>query len=262
MWKKPPGICGSHVFFAVPQAPGKASTENSDCLLQQVAMPIRKKNAGRARANGFTLLEVAIVLAISMVVTGMAFLTITWLLPAQRVINAYNTTMAVMRQARDNAVTQRTSYSVTFSNSAVPNTIIVAPVLPAGGTAFTGEQSTVTYQLPADVSFLAQTGLPNATATAPDSYYNSGLQAIDLGYAANGYTSGVKTVYFCPDGSAQNAQNGAGQCSGSWEGGVVYIAQSGNLLSSRAITLWGATGHIRGWRLYPKSGGGYQWTRQ
>ena len=120
----------------------------------------------------------------------------------------------------------------------------------------------MTYQLPPDVSFLAQTGLPTTTATAPDNYYNSGLQAIDLGYAANGYTAGVNTVYFCPDGSAQNAQNGAGQCSGSWEGGVVYIAQSGNLLSSRAITLWGGTGHIHGWRLYSQSGETYQWVRQ
>ena len=223
---------------------------------------MQEKNAARGRASGFTLLEMAIVLAIAMVVSGMVFLTITSLLPGQHLINAYNITMAVMRQARDNAMAQRTSYSVTFSNAAVPNTIVVAPVLPAGGTSFTGEQSAVTYQLPTDVSFLAQSGLPNTAAKAPDNYYNSGLQAIDLGYAANGYTAGVKTVYFCPDGSAQNAQDGTGQCSGSWEGGVVYIAQSGNLLSSRAITLWGGTGHIHGWRLYPQSGGGYQWVRQ
>ncbi|MFZ3210614.1 MAG: hypothetical protein WA188_03795 [Terriglobales bacterium] len=221
-----------------------------------------EKNAARDLAAGFSLLEMAIVLAVAMVVSGMVFLTIAWLLPEQHLINAYNTTMAVMRQAHDNAVAQRTSYSVTFSNAAVPNTIVVAPVLPAGGTTFTGDQSAVTYQLPPDVSFLAQTGLPTTTATAPDNYYNSGLQAIDLGYAANGYTAGVNTVYFCPDGSAQNAQNGAGQCSGSWEGGVVYIAQSGNLLSSRAITLWGGTGHIHGWRLYSQSGETYQWVRQ
>jgi Tfp pilus assembly protein FimT len=221
-----------------------------------------EKNAARGRASGFTLLEIAIVVTIAIAMTGMAFISFTPLLQQQHLTNAYNITMATMRQARDNAVAQRTSYSVTFSNAAVPNTIVVAPVLPTGGTAFTGEQSSVTYQLPSDVSFLAQTGLPNTQATAPDNYYNSGLQAIDLGYAANGYTAGVHTVYFCPDGSAQNAQNGAGQCSGSWEGGVLYIAQSGNLLSSRAITLWGATGHIHGWRLYAKSGGGYQWVRQ
>lgn len=216
--------------------------------------------SARGPASGFSLMEIAIVVTIAIAMTGMAFISLTPLLQQQHLVNAYNTTMAVIRQARDNAVAQRTSYSVTFSSASVPNTIVVAPVLPTGGTAFTGEQSSVTYQLPPDVSFLAQSGLPNTKATAPDNYYNSGLSAIDLGYAANGYTAGVSTIYFCPDGSAQN--DGTGQCSGSWEGGVVYLAQSGNLLTSRAITLWGGTGHIHGWRLYPKSGGGYQWARQ
>ena len=220
----------------------------------------------RIRTSGFSLLEMAIAMAVAMVVSGMVFLTTPSLRQQQDLINAYNTTMAVMRQARDNAVSQRTSYSVTFSNASLPNTIVVAPVLPSGGTAFTGEQSSVTYQLPSDISFLAQSQLPNTALTAPDGYYNSGLYGIDMAYAANGYTAGVNagssTIYFCPDGSAQNSQDGSGQCSGSWEGGVVYLALSGNLLSSRAITLWGGTGHIHGWRLYPKSGGGYQWQRQ
>ena len=216
----------------------------------------------RDQASGFSLIEMMIVIAISLIVTVISVVSLVPLLRQQHVTNAYNITLAAMRLARDNAVAQRTSYSVTFSTATTPNTIVVAPVLPSGASTFTGQQSSVTYQLPTDVSFLAQTGLPNTTTTAPDSYYNSALSAIDLGFAANGYTSGVSTVYFCPDGSAQNSQDGTGNCSGSWDGGVVYIAQSGNLLSSRAITLWGGTGRIHGWRLYSKSGGGYQWLRQ
>jgi prepilin-type N-terminal cleavage/methylation domain-containing protein len=221
-----------------------------------------KPRQNRGKTRGFSLLEMMIVIAIGLVLTVVSIVTLVPLQKQQHVVNAYNITLAAMRLARDNAVAQRTSYSVTFSTSASPNTIVVAPVLPSGATTFTGDQSTVTYQLPTDVQFLAQTGLPNTTATAPDGYYNSSLAAIDLGYAANGYTSGVTTVYFCPDGSAQNSQDGSGNCSGSPEGGVVYIAQSGNMLSSRAITLWGATGRIHGWRLYPLSGGNYQWIRQ
>lgn len=216
----------------------------------------------RDRASGFSLIEMMIVVAIGIILTVVSVISLVPLLNQQRVTNAYNTTLAALRLARDNAVAQRTSYSVTFSTAATPNTIVVAPVLPSGASTFTGQQSSVTYQLPTNVFFLAQSGLPNTTATAPDSYYNSTLQAIDLGFAANGYTSGVNTVYFCPDGSAQNSQDGTGDCSGSWEGGVVYIAQTGNILSSRAITLWGGTGRIHGWRLYAKSGGGYQWVRQ
>ena len=163
-----------------------------------------------------------IVVAIGIILTVISVISLVPLLKQQHVTNAYNTTLAALRLARDNAVAQRTSYSVTFSTAATPNTIVVAPVLPSGASTFTGQQSSVTYQLPTNVFFLAQSGLPNTTATAPDSYYNSTLQAIDLGYAANGYTSGVNTVYFCPDGSAQNSQDGTGDCSGSSEGGVVY----------------------------------------
>ena len=216
------------------------------------------------KASGFSLIEMMMVVAVLIICCTVAKITLMPLLNQQRVTNAYNTTLAVMRQARDNAVAQQTVYSVTFSNAVTPNTITVTPVLPTGDTttSFTGEQSTVTYQLPTGVTFLAQSGLPATTATAPDTYYNSGLSAIDLGYAANGYTAGVSTVYFCPDGSAQNSQDGTGNCSGSWDGGVVYIAQSGNILSSRAVTLWGATGHIHGWRLYPNGSSNYQWLRQ
>lgn len=222
-----------------------------------------KPRHNREKASGFSLLEMLIVISISLIITVISVVTLIPLQRQQHVVNAYNITLSALRQARDNAIAQRTSYSVTFSSTASPNTIVVAPILPTGVSTFTGDQSSVTYQLPTDVQFLAQTGLPNTTTTAPDGYYNSALAAIDLGYANDGYTSGITTVYFCPDGTAQNSQDGSGNCSGSAEGGVVYLAQSGNVLSSRAITLWGATGRIHGWRLYPGSGGTtYQWIRQ
>jgi len=45
-----------------------------------------------------------------------------------------------------------------------------------------------------------------------------------------------------------------------WSGGVIYMARS-DMLSFRALTLWGGTGRIHGWRLYGL-GTGYQWVRQ
>jgi len=212
----------------------------------------------RKKTNGFSLIEMVVTVAISIIVTVISVMTLTPLLNQQHVTNAYDTTLAAMRQARDCAVAQRTSYTLTFSNTVSPNTITIAPTV-----TFSGQLCNVTYQLPTDVKFLAQTGLPNTKATAPDNYNNnSTLLPIDFGYTANGGTGGSQTVYFCPDGSAQDAEDIAGNCSGSWDGGVVYIAQSGNILSSRAITLWGGTGRIHGWRLYPLNGGGYQWVRQ
>ena len=212
---------------------------------------------GSHQARGFSLLEMVIVIALIIVLASISFISMVPVMKQQRVTNAYNTTLAAMRQARDNAIAQRTSYSVTFSSAATPSTITVGPTLASG---FQGQQGTVIFQLPTDVSFLAAG--PVSSTPTPDGY-GTGSNAIDFGYTANGVGTGGQTVvYFCPDGSAQDAENGSGNCAGSADGGVVYISRSGDILSSRAISLWGSTGRMRGWRLYPKTGGGYQWVRQ
>ena len=213
----------------------------------------------RRRESGFSLLEMVTVLAISIIMSAVAIFSLTPLLNQQHVTNAYNTTLASMRQARDNAVSQRTSYSVTFSNSVSPNTITVA----LASAVFQNDQSTVIYQLPPGVQFyaasaIASTTAPDSTATQPT--MGTGAHAIDFGYTGSGGTGGQSTIYFCPDGSAQTASTCAG--SGNWDDGVVYIANPTNLLSSRAVDLWGATGRIHGWRLYSAGGSSYQWVRQ
>jgi prepilin-type N-terminal cleavage/methylation domain-containing protein len=221
----------------------------------QMLMRSLTKNAGygKHRQSGFSLLEMMVVVAIGFIATAITFISMVPVMQQQRVSNAYNTTLSAMRQARDNAVSQRTSYSVTFASTSSPvsNTITVAPTL----STFTGAQTSVTYRLPSDVLFLAQSGLP---AAAPDGY-GTGLAAIDFGYTVHA-TGGSHTVYFCPDGSAQD--DTTGNCLGNADGGVVYLARSGDMLSSRAVSLWGTTGRIRGWRLYSNGSGGYQWLRQ
>ena len=202
-------------------------------------------------------MEMMMVLAISIIVSVISVMSLVPTMRQYRITNAYNTTLAAMRQARDNAVSQQTSYSVTFSSSASPNTITLTPMV-----IFNGDVPTTTYSLPTDVSFLVQTGFPSP---GPDSY-GTGVTAIDFGYTATSSAGGATTIYFCPDGSAQTTACGAGSGAGgyavNWDGGVVYLGRSGDVLSSRAVTLWGGTGRIHGWRLYAKSGGGYQWLRQ
>jgi prepilin-type N-terminal cleavage/methylation domain-containing protein len=209
----------------------------------------------RHRESGFSLLEMMTVLAILIIMASVTFISLVPAVKNYRVTNAYNITLSAMRQARDNAISQRTSYSVTFANATGVSTITVAPTL----TTFQGAQKTTVYQLPLEMTFLAQSAL--AAAPPPDGY-GTGLAAIDFGYTANGGTGGASTIYFCPDGSSQDAEGGIGNCTGSGDGGVVYIARAGDLMSSRAITLWGGTGRIRGWRIYSNGAGGYQWIRQ
>src|SRR5271170_1744697 len=128
-------------------------------------MRILETNARHRRhgESGFSLIEMMSVVAISMIVAAVAVFGMMPAVKQQHVTNAYNTTLAAMRQARDNAVSQRTSYSVTFTHTAYSNTITVTPTL----TSYQGAQTTATYQLPVDVSFLAQSGLPT---TGPDGY--------------------------------------------------------------------------------------------
>src|SRR5271156_164899 len=116
-------------------------------------MRILRTNAAHRshRESGFSLIEVLTVIAIGIIATAITFISMIPVLKQARLDNAYNTTMAAMRQARDNAISQRTSYSVTFTTTTSPaaNTITVAPTL----TSFQGVQTAVTYKLPNDVAF-------------------------------------------------------------------------------------------------------------
>src|SRR6202790_4914377 len=94
----------------------------------------------RHHQGGFSLLEMMMVIAILIVLASISFISFVPVMKQQRVVNAYNTTLSAMRQARDNAVSQRTSYRVTFASTTSPvtNTITVAPML----TTFQGVQNT------------------------------------------------------------------------------------------------------------------------
>jgi type II secretory pathway pseudopilin PulG len=214
-----------------------------------------RTNASRP-TSGFSLLEVVIVLALIIIMSGVTFISLQPMLKQQRVNNAYNTVLGAMRQARDNSVAQRTSYVVTLDSTTTPHIVKVEPTF-AGPQ---GTQAAVTYKLPNDVNLVAVAGIPTAATKTPDGF-GTGAQAIDFGYTSQGGLGGSNLIYFCPDGSAQAASAVLGQCNGTISNGVVYIARPGELMSSRALTVWGATGRIRGWRLY-SNGGGPFWQRQ
>lgn len=188
----------------------------------------------RHSMRGFSLIETMIVLVLILIVTAIAVVSLQPGLQAAHVANGYNTTLSAIRQAHDLAVAQRQIYSVTFSNASVPNTITITQV---------GNGNVVaTYPLPNDVQFINVSGIPTAANATPDGF-GIGAYAIDFDQTYSGGSAALQTViYFYPDGTGQDINQHINN-------GVLYIARPGQLLSSRAITVWGATGRIRGYSL-------------
>jgi prepilin-type N-terminal cleavage/methylation domain-containing protein len=191
------------------------------------------------RMRGFSLLEMMAVIAIGLIVSVMAMITLQPTLKYAHVTNAYNITLMAMRQARDTSVAQRQVYYVTFTHNTIP---------PDQITITQGATGTVTntFNLPVDVAFQTQIGLPGAGAT-PDNF-GGGALALDFDQGVAGGAKNV--VYFYPDGTSEDVV-------GNLNNGVLYIARTNDLYSSRAITVWGATGRLRGWRLYNTAGAPY-----
>lgn len=197
----------------------------------------------RSRQNGFSLLEMMMVIAIGLIATAISFIALQPVLKQETVANAYNTTLMALRQARESSVSTRWAYTVTFNNAVSPNTVTVLSSQP-GAVA-------LVRTLPQEITFHIEPGIPTSNLQTPD-HFGTASNAVDFDQAVSGGVNNV--IVFYPDGSAQDAV-------GNINNGVVYLGRPGDLYSSRAITLWGVTGRLRGWRLY-SNGGVNQWVQQ
>ncbi len=191
------------------------------------------KGIMKLRTNrGFSLLEMLITIAIGLIMAGVTFVVLMPLFRENHVNAAYDTTLSVIRNYRTLSITQSKRYIVTFT---APGTITVqrwdyaAPVSPPPVTV-------ATFNLPQDIQFGVQAGFPVA---APDGFGN-GSTAIDfdqgMGLGSQNY------IMFMPDGSSQDTL-------GNFNSGLVYLTRPGDLYSSRAVSVFGTTGRVRGWRL-------------
>jgi prepilin-type N-terminal cleavage/methylation domain-containing protein len=208
------------------------------------------------KTSGFSLLELMITVSIGLTLAGITFISMRPMLNQSHVDSAYNTTLMALRNTRNLAITQGHEYYVNFNPAGFPaGTIQVQyqppPAVP-GGIA-PAIQQVNTYTIPTDMSFAVQAGFP---ANTPDGF-GTGIIAIDFGQALAG--APLNYVVFMPDGSSQAFVVGN---TGTYNSGVVYITRpAADFSYSRAITVWGATGRIRGWRLV-KQAGVWTWIQQ
>jgi prepilin-type N-terminal cleavage/methylation domain-containing protein len=201
------------------------------------------------RDNGFSLLELMITISISLILGGITYMGLQPILLQSHVNSAYDKTMMVLRNTRNLAITQGHEYYVNFNPNGFPVGTIQVQYQPGpvGGIAQPIQQ-VITYTIPPDVSFAVWPTFPAAT---PDNF-GTGVNAIDFGQTLAG--APFKYVVFMPDGSSQDGFNNLNS-------GVIYITRpSGNMYTSKAVTVWGATGRIRGWSLVQQ--GGPVWVQQ
>jgi len=211
-------------------------------------------------ARGFSLLEMMIVCSIILIVAGIGFMAMQPVLKDARVNQAFEDVLMPLRVARQRAIAERKQYIVCFglATPAGALTPLGAPTAQSvqifrwdAGTALSAATQISINTLPTDMQMAVVVGMPNGAATVPDGFGNATV-AIDFD---QGVAGAIKNqVLFMPDGSAHDVN-------GSWNSGIVYVARPGDLYSSRAVTLYGATGRIRGWRLLA-SGGGPKWFQQ
>jgi prepilin-type N-terminal cleavage/methylation domain-containing protein len=204
------------------------------------------------RQRGFSLLEMMITLAIGLTLCGITFIALMPMFNRNHIDLAYETTLSVLRNTRHLAITQGHEYTVTFNAGARTMTVQYQPPAAAGTNLYPALQLVNTYSIPIDTSFAIHSGSPAGIANTPDGF-GTGSTNVDFGYTPVGGTGGSSTIAFMPDGSARDGTSpGNG---GNYSSGVLYLTRpTGVINDSRAITVWGATGRIRGWRLNTLSG--------
>lgn len=206
------------------------------------------------KQQGFSLLEMMITITFALIMAGVTFIWMQPLVDQSHVDQGYDTTLMVLRNTRNLAITQGHEYVVNFNPGGFPaGTIQVeyqGPTVGAGPAP--PLQQVNTYSLPPDIAFAVQASFP---AAAPDGF-GAGTVAIDFGQQLPGEP--LSSLTFMPDGSAQTGVVGN---NGTYNSGIVYISRplDKTPYHAKAITVWGATGRIRGWRLNQNGG---QWVQQ
>ena len=195
----------------------------------------------RSRQRGFSMVELSVVVLIILILVAIALINMVPTVQNSHANAGMELVLGEMRRAHERAVDERRIYRLTF---VAPNQIQldvgqvanVASTITGTTPAFTSAQQTLS--LPDSIQFICVGGIPTAAGTVPDGL-GSGANAIDFDLGNGG---GGTQIYFQPDGRALDGANRLND-------GVIYLAQPGNLYSSRAVTLFGSTGRSKGWTL-------------
>ena len=169
--------------------------------------------------RGYSLVEVLVVASLSMVLMAMALVQINTSRAVMNADNAMRLVMGEMSRARDMAVQQRRNIQVTFHNG--------------------NEMRMTRLEIPMGSTLLRRTimegnlrfALPSGTPDTTDGF--GAGSALDF--------DGNGSVIFNSDGMLVDS-------SGTSINGTVFLAAPNDPYATRAVTILGSTGRVRGFR--------------
>jgi Tfp pilus assembly protein FimT len=179
----------------------------------------KKEPAGSER--GYSAIELMMTLGVIATVSAMAAFQIGNARPSFKGDGAMRVVMAQMNTARELALTQRRSIEIKFLNNNQIQLIRQEVPIANGTTLLT------TVFIEGGLTYSLTSGLPDT----PDGFGKA--SAVDFGTATQ--------MVFSSDGTLVNQ-------SGAPISGTVFVSIPGQARSSRAVTILGATGRIRGFK--------------
>jgi prepilin-type N-terminal cleavage/methylation domain-containing protein len=195
-------------------------TSNSKAEVLTWGDPLRDQQAG------FSLLEITMVMAISLVVLGMSVIKLQPLWQQVQANSALQQVKETLREGRELAISQRRTIVVKFSGG---NTVKFFQVTEPANTVST--TPFLTLPLPGQAQFLTYTG----EVDTPDGFGIPASGGIEFGGSAGTPTSGVE---FQSDGTFTDGN-------GIPINGTIFLGLPNVPTSARAITILGNTGRIK-----------------
>lgn len=179
------------------------------------------------------MVELLVTIAIIGIVTGIAVFTFTNALPTMRADSAMQLLAAQLRQAREIAIDQRRNILVTFQGIGEVLTVRQNLDITTTPPTVTSTTTLSDYILnPNQMVYKVISGVPDT----PDAFGNSTAVSFNCGSPPL-----PCTITFQSDGSVVDH-------TGAYINGTVFLGYMSNPMSARAVTIFGTTGRIKGYR--------------
>jgi prepilin-type N-terminal cleavage/methylation domain-containing protein len=188
-----------------------------------------------AQEHGFTMTELMLAVAIGLIVVGMAMGGVPGMIKSSRADGGLAIAASGMRAAREMAISARRNVRVVFASNTITNVRVeyCTPTATCTPTLTTVRTTT----LEGRVIFRTPTGI----SLDPDGFGNTATDGINLGGGTCTSASTAACPMFTTDGSFINS-------SGDVQNGTIFMGVLNDVITTRAISIFGPTGAMRLWK--------------